>query len=223
MAGTSSTEPPAGEAGPASRARGLTPGPLLVTENERLIEQLLRICAAAGAEPQLVCGAPPPRLLWESAPLVVVGDDVADRMAGLSRRPDVLLVGDDLDDVGVWRRAVVIGARQVVFLPDAESWLLDRIADAAEGVGVPALTVAVLGGRGGAGASTLACALAVTAAREGMRAVLIDGDPSGDPTGSVRSGDGASGLFSLVSGLRRQAMRSREVLPITARFQEYFC
>ena len=39
---------------------------------------------------------------------MVVGDDVADRMAGLSRRSDVLLVGDDLDDVDVWRRAVVI-------------------------------------------------------------------------------------------------------------------
>jgi secretion/DNA translocation related CpaE-like protein len=194
MAGTSSTEPPTGEAGPASRAEGLTPGPLLVTENERLIEQLLRICAAAGAEPQLVCGAPPPRQLWESAPLVVVGDDVADRMAGLSRRSDVLLVGDDLDDVDVWRRAVVIGARQVVFLPDAESWLLDRIADAAEGVGVQALTVAVLGGRGGAGASTLACALAVTAAREGMRAVLIDGDPLGGGLDVLLGGEAAAGL-----------------------------
>ena len=194
MAGTSSTEPPTGEAGPLSPAGGLTQGPLLVTENERLIEQLLRICAAAGAEPQLVCGAPPPRQLWESAPLVVVGDDVADRMAGLSRRSDVLLVGDDLDDVDVWRRAVVIGARQVVFLPDAESWLLDRIADAAEGVGVQALTVAVLGGRGGAGASTLACALAVTAAREGMRAVLIDGDPLGGGLDVLLGGEAAAGL-----------------------------
>ncbi|MFC1404583.1 MULTISPECIES: septum site-determining protein Ssd [Streptacidiphilus] len=194
MAGTSSAEPPTGETGPASRTEGLAPGPLLVTENERLIEQLLRICAAAGAEPQLVCGAPPPRQLWESAPLVVVGDDVADRMAGLSRRSDVLLVGDDLDDVDVWRRAVVIGARQVVFLPDAESWLLDRIADAAEGVGVQALTVAVLGGRGGAGASTLACALAVTAAREGMRAVLIDGDPLGGGLDVLLGGEAAVGL-----------------------------
>ena len=194
MAGTSSAEPPTGETGPASRTGGIAPGPLLVTENERLIEQLLRICAAAGAEPQLVCGAPPPRQLWESAPLVVVGDDVADRMAGLSRRSDVLLVGDDLDDVDVWRRAVVIGARQVVFLPDAESWLLDRIADAAEGVGVQALTVAVLGGRGGAGASTLACALAVTAAREGMRAVLIDGDPLGGGLDVLLGGEAAAGL-----------------------------
>lgn len=211
MAGTSSTEPPTGEAGPSAGggwADGATgtgdpgsgrrtapgAGPLLVTENEQLVAQLLRICAAAGADPQLVCGAPPARELWDAAPLVVVGDDVADRMAGLSRRADVLLVGTDLDDVDVWRRAVVIGARHVVFLPDAEMWLRDRIADAAEGVGVQALTVAVLGGRGGAGASTLACALAVTAAREGRRAVLVDGDPLGGGLDVLLGGEEAAGL-----------------------------
>ncbi|MFC1410780.1 septum site-determining protein Ssd [Streptacidiphilus sp. N1-12] len=176
MAGTSSTEP------------------LLVSEDERLIESLLRICAAAGASPQVVCGAPPSRQAWERAPLVVVGDDVADRMTGLSHRPGVLLVGTDLDDVEVWRRAVVLGARHVIFLPDAESWLLDRIADAAEGVGVQALTVSVLGGRGGAGASTLACALAVTAAREGHRAMLIDGDPLGGGLDLLLGGEDTAGL-----------------------------
>ncbi len=168
--------------------------PLLVSEDERLIEQLLRICAAAGATPQVVCGAPPSRQAWEAAPLVVVGDDVAERLAGLRHRPGVLLVGTDLDDVEVWRRAVVLGARHVIFLPDAESWLLDRIADAAEGVEVQALTVAVLGGRGGAGASTLACALAVTAAREGHRAMLVDGDPLGGGLDLLLGGEETAGL-----------------------------
>lgn len=78
-----------------------------------------------------------------------------------------MLVGRDQDDPDVWRRAVEIGADCVLRLPDAEGWLVDRIADAAEGVGRQALTVGVIGGRGGAGASTLACALAVTAARAG--------------------------------------------------------
>jgi secretion/DNA translocation related CpaE-like protein len=39
--------------------------------------------------------------------------------------------------------------------------------------------VAVLGGRGGAGASVLAAGLAVTAARGGHRALLVDADPLG--------------------------------------------
>ncbi|MEU3495866.1 septum site-determining protein Ssd [Kitasatospora cineracea] len=155
------------------------PGPLILTGDAALAEQLARLCAAAGAEPRLLSGAPPPARLWEDAPLVLVGDDLADQCAGLARRPGVLLLGLDLDDGEIWVRAVRLGAEHVLFLPDAQSWLLDRIADATEGVGPPALTVAVLGGRGGAGASTLACALAVCAARAGHRTMLIDGDPLG--------------------------------------------
>ncbi|MFD0329868.1 septum site-determining protein Ssd [Streptacidiphilus monticola] len=187
-----------GTPGAPSATPGEVPGPyhcpLVVTEDDALIESLLRICAAAGADPHLVCGAPPPRQAWGAAPLVVVGDDVAERMVGLSRRRGVVLVGRDLDDVGVWQRAVGIGAEHVVFLPDAEAWLLDRVADAAEGVGAQALTVAVVGGRGGAGASTLACALAVTAAREGQRSVLVDGDPLGGGLDVLLGGEEAAGL-----------------------------
>jgi secretion/DNA translocation related CpaE-like protein len=153
--------------------------PLVLTEDEELTEHLLRICAALGVEPRVCAGVPPPQRLWESAPLVLVGDDQAEHCAGLTRRPGVLLCGLDLDDCDIWVRGVQLGAEQVVFLPDAQAWLLDRLADALEGVVTPALTVAVLGGRGGAGASTLACALAVTAARAGHRTTLIDGDPLG--------------------------------------------
>ncbi|MEZ0069575.1 secretion/DNA translocation related CpaE-like protein [Streptacidiphilus sp. MAP12-20] len=169
-------------------------GPLIVTENDELIEALLKLCAAAGATPQVVCGAPPPRQAWDLAPLVIVGVDVAERMSTLARRAGVLLVGSDLDDSEIWQKAVTIGAEHVVFLPDSEAWLLDRVADAAEGVGHPALTVAVLGGRGGAGASTLACALAVTAARDGHRTLLIDVDPLGGGLDVLLGGEETAGL-----------------------------
>ncbi len=169
-------------------------GPLVVTEDEGLAEHLLRLCAAAGTEPRLIRGAPPTRELWEAASLVLVGDDRAAHCSGLGRRGGVLLLGLDLDDPGVWVRAVQLGAEHVLFLPDAEAWLLDRIADAAEGDGPPAVTVAVLGGRGGAGASTLACALAVTAARAGRRTMLIDGDPLGGGLDVLLGGETARGL-----------------------------
>ncbi|MER5639361.1 septum site-determining protein Ssd [Kitasatospora sp. NPDC002227] len=168
-------------------------GPLIVTEHGALAEQLLRLCAAAGAEPHLTT-APPTRAEWEGAQLVLVGDDLADRCAGLTRRAGVLLLGLDLDDCDVWVRAVQLGAEHVLFLPDAQAWLLDRIADAAEGVGPPALTVAVLGGRGGAGASTLACAIAITAARLGHRTMLVDGDPLGGGLDILLGGESAGGL-----------------------------
>ncbi|MGW6913399.1 septum site-determining protein Ssd [Kitasatospora sp. NPDC054939] len=169
-------------------------GPLVVTGDAALTEHLLRLCAAAGTEPRLIRGAPPPLALWEAAPIVLVGDDRVADCAGLPRRGGVLLLGLDLDDAAVWVRAVRLGAEHVLFLPDAEAWLLDRIADATEGAGASALTVAVLGGRGGAGASTLACALAVTAARTGRRTMLVDGDPLGGGLDILLGGESARGL-----------------------------
>ncbi len=177
--------------GPASGRPGK---PLIVTEDADLLDDLLRLCAAAGATPEVHHGVPEPRGSWEAAPLVLVGDDAARRVRGAGRRGGVVLVGRDQDDSGVWRRAVEIGADHVLMLPDGEQWLVDRIADVAEGVGRPALTVGVIGGRGGAGASTLACALAVTAAREGLRTLLVDGDPLGGGLDVVLGGEAAAGL-----------------------------
>lgn len=156
---------------------------LILTEDEELLDDLLRLCAVAGAEAEVVHGAPPTAEQWWGAPLVLVGDDraaaVADHTGRRARRPGVLLVGRDLDDHMIWARGVSIGVEQVLHLPWDETRLVDRIADAVEGPGQPTLTIGVLGGRGGAGASSLACALAVTAARAGRRSVLVDADPLG--------------------------------------------
>jgi secretion/DNA translocation related CpaE-like protein len=175
-------------------ADGRQGGPLIVTEDAELLDDLLRLCAAAGARPEVHHGVPEGRGSWEAAPLVLVGDDAARRVRGAARRRGVVLVGRDQDDSGVWKRAVEIGADHVLMLPDGEQWLVDRIADVAEGVGRPALTVGVIGGRGGAGASTLACALAVTSAREGRRTLLVDADPLGGGLDVLLGGEATEGL-----------------------------
>ncbi len=58
-----------------SGAEGRSGGPLIVTEDEELLDDLLRLCAAAGTEPEVCHGVPDRRGGWESAPLVLVGDD----------------------------------------------------------------------------------------------------------------------------------------------------
>lgn len=168
--------------------------PLILTEDVDLLDDLLRLCAAAGAKAEVHHGMPEPRIAWETAPLVLVGDDAVPRVRGAVRRRGVVLVGRDQDDADVWRRAVEIGADHVLMLPDGEQWLVDRIADVAEGVGRPAFTVGVLGGCGGAGASTLACALAVTSARAGHRTMLVDADPLGGGLDVLLGGESAQGV-----------------------------
>lgn len=218
MAGSKSCEAPervlvGGGGGPARAVGAGAAGgrPLIITEDPLLLDDLLRLCAAAGAEPHVRHAVPEQSgtggtggaggaeevrggVGWESAPLVLVGDDAARRVRGAPRRDGVFLVGRELDDPLVWQRAVEIGAEEVLRLPDAESRLVDRIADVVEGAGKPALAVGVIGGSGGAGASTLACALAIRAARAGERTILIDGDPLGGGMDVLLGGEGAEGL-----------------------------
>ncbi|MFF5975313.1 septum site-determining protein Ssd [Streptomyces sp. NPDC012769] len=167
--------------------------PLIVTEDLVLLDDLLRLCAAAGAEPEVHHTVPEHRTAWTDPPLVLVGDDAAARCRDATRRPGVLLVGRTPDDPGVWRHAVEIGAEGVLILPDAEGRLVDLIADAVEGADGQALTVGVIGGRGGAGASTLACALALAAARAGQRTLLVDGDPLGGGLDVLLGGERTEG------------------------------
>ncbi|MFF3553662.1 septum site-determining protein Ssd [Streptomyces tsukubensis] len=186
----------------ATTGEGRGRGPLILTEDMELLDDLLRLCAAAGAEPEVRARVPERRESWEDAPLVLVGDDAAAYCRGAGRRSGVLLVGRDRDGEGsagfvdpiLWRHAVEIGAESVVRLPEGEGWLVGRIADVVEGTGQQALTVGVLGGRGGAGASTLACALAVSAAGAGVRTLLVDGDPLGGGLDVLLGGERAEGL-----------------------------
>ncbi len=170
-------------------------GPLVVTEDADLLDDVLRLCAAAGATPEVAHGVARGRSPgWASAPLVIVGADCAPRLCGAGRRDGVVLVARGADDRQLWRLAVALGAERVLVLPGGESWLVDRIADAVEGVGPAAVTVGLIGGSGGAGASTLACALALTAARVGHRTVLVDADPLGGGLDVLLGGEKEEGL-----------------------------
>ena len=69
------------------------------------------------------------------------------------------------------------GAASVIDLPAGAGWLVDALADVGERVS-PGRVVGVVGGAGGAGASTLACALAQWHAARAPT-LLVDTDPLG--------------------------------------------
>ena len=205
---------------PRADLAGDPPGrPLVLTADRGLLDDLLRLAAAADVEPEVAADASSARTAWTRAPLVLVGADVARAVAvALPRRPaGVVLVSTDLDDAQVWERGVALGAEKVAFLPDAQQWLVGRLADAAEGRVGGAPVVAVVGGRGGAGATTLAAALSVTALQSGLRPWLVDGDPLGGGVDLVLGGEDSAGLRwpDLVASRGRLSAASlRAALPV---------
>jgi secretion/DNA translocation related CpaE-like protein len=93
-----------------------------------------------------------------------------------------------------WRLAEDLGADHLAMLPTAEPWLVDRFAGDGSGHGRPGgRVVAVLGGRGGAGASVLAAGLAVTASRQKLRTLLVDADPLGGGLDLILGWEGLDG------------------------------
>lgn len=173
------------------RQRGL----VMVTDPE-LLDGVLRLAAAAGCELQRVIDAAQARRHWAQAPLVLLDAPAAQRcaQAALPRRGNVVVAVRGEPPPEAWRHAVAIGAEHVVSMPDAEAWLVAALTEAAEGRHGSGAVLAVVGGRGGAGASVLAAAVAVAAVRDGGRALLVDCDPLGGGLDLVLGAEDLGGL-----------------------------
>jgi secretion/DNA translocation related CpaE-like protein len=178
------------------------PRPLVVSSDEELLDDVLRLLAAAGAEAELVTGGQPLRRAHRDAPLVLVG---ADALAGgavraLPRRPGVVVVSAGELPSADWARAVELGAERVAELPVDEAWLLGRVAAAVRAPAEPGWLVTVGGSCGGAGASTVAAALAVAAA---PGALLVDADAWGGGIDLLLGAERIEGLrWPELAGLR---------------------
>lgn len=169
---------------------------LVMCSDVELLDSILRLAAAAGCELHRTVDPAQARQHWPEAPLVLLDAAAAQHCASgrLPRRGGVVVAvrGEPAPDV--WRHAVAVGAEHVVSLPQAEPWLVAALAEAAEGGRRDGTVVAIVGGRGGAGASVLAAAVAVTAVRDGERALLVDCDPLGGGLDLVLGAEDLGGL-----------------------------
>ena len=166
---------------------------LLLTRSVPVHESVVALCAAAGVPADV--GADPTLSLatWSEADLVLVGADLAEDVAALAppRRAGVHVVGLAPGDA-VFRAAVALGAESVVDLPDASTWLADALSDVGERSS-PGRVVGVVGGTGGAGATTLACALAQWYAGRSPT-LLVDADPLGPGVDRLLGLEGRGGV-----------------------------
>ncbi len=196
--------------------------PLIVTGDPLLLDDLLRLSASAGVEVQVAPDPVAARPVWSRAPMVLLGVDAVPQLvrSALPRRPGVVLVPRAGPEERVaWDAAARVGAEAVLVLPQAEGLVVDRLAGV--GDGPSARTVAVVPGAGGAGASTLAAALAVSAGRvvPGVRAMLVDLDPFGGGVDLLLGAESQSGLrWPALAGTRGRAAPDelRTVLPSVA-------
>jgi secretion/DNA translocation related CpaE-like protein len=190
---------------------------LAVLAEATLRDELDRVAAAVGVRVVHAGGSAVTRKTWTAAAAVVLDEAAAQRCgrAGLPRRTHVIVVSTAEPATATWAAAIAVGAQHVLNLPGQEHELVRELADAAESIrddGLRGEIVAVIGGRGGAGASLFAAALA----RVSSDALLVDLDPWCGGADLLLGGEATAGVrwpdLALQSG-RLNWSAVREALP----------
>ncbi len=164
-----------------STGSGGARGILAALAETALRDEVDRVAAAVGVRVVHVDStAPISRKAWSAAAAAVLDEAAAARCArtGLPRRAHVIVVTGGEPASTTWAAAVEVGAGHVLKLPAQERALVREFADAGESARderARGEVVAVIGGRGGAGASLFAAALAHVA----TDSLLVDLDPWG--------------------------------------------
>lgn len=160
-----------------------------------LRDEVDRVAAAAGLRAVHLAAEMPHRRAWSAAAAVLLDQQAAVRcgQARLPRRPHVIVLTGEPPTTLTWQAAVAIGAQRVMVLPADGNELVAELAEAGESVRDGARrgdVIAVIGARGGAGASLLATALAQRAGD----ALLVDLDLWGGGVDLLVGTEGAAGL-----------------------------
>ncbi|QZY29376.1 septum site-determining protein Ssd [Nocardioides coralli] len=169
--------------------------PLIVTCDQTLLDELLRLGAAAGVSPSVAADAATGLAGWAAAPLVLVGADLAEELAELRplRRDGVHVVSWGTFPAPAMRTALTLGAENVAELPQSGEWVVEQLTDLGDQRPRRARTLGVVGGSGGAGATVFAAALGQVAAAAGP-AVVVDADPLGPGMDRVLGMEDRSGV-----------------------------
>ena len=204
----------------AASAHGCPSAPLLISADPLLVADVQRLSAAAGVAARGGARPGPGAALVERGARSSSSARTAPASSRRRAHHDALAcscsgrspVGDAL-----FRDALGVGAETVAGLPESETWLVELLTDVGDGGAAPGVTIGVLGGAGGAGATVFAAALAQVAADVGPT-LLVDADPIGAGIDRVLGLESADGIRwdSMLQTTGRLSSRSlREALPRT--------
>lgn len=185
--GAAPSRPDAPREAPSDRAVLLVGDPVVADE-------VARQGAAVGHAPLTTAEVGRVVERWAVAPLVLVDAGRVAELAALAPpgRPGVHVVGGGPADADVLRAALALGATQVhdvVSAPEGVGDLLAAVEQRPAGASGPlgaagpaartGWVLGVVGGSGGVGATTLACALGQVAGSTPGGALVVDADPLG--------------------------------------------
>jgi secretion/DNA translocation related CpaE-like protein len=169
-------------------------GILSLVDDHALRDDVDRVAAAVGL-PVVHATDPSGRNAWTGAVAVLLDAAAARRCAdrALPRRGRVVLVVRAEAEAADFQAAIAVGAQRVIALPEHDGELMAEMSNAADACRDEdrrGAVVGVIAGRGGAGASVFATALAHTA----DDALLVDADPWGGGIDLVLGCEGQTGL-----------------------------
>ncbi|MBQ1443053.1 MAG: hypothetical protein IIZ13_04280 [Renibacterium sp.] len=165
----------------------------LLSDIPALRELAAGIVTAAGTD--LVDGLP----AASAVSAVLIGPDLLAGVQGhramVERRtcPRILIGIADEGHPDLWQLAAKADIDHVVPLPEGAAWLAEFL-NSLQSAPELGRTISIVGGHGGAGASTTAALLALRSAAAGHRTLLIDGDPWGPGIEYALSAEPAAGL-----------------------------
>ena len=141
---------------------------LLLTQDELLAAQFHKMCAVT--QSSLIVSKEPSHDELARAYRVFLDQNLeVDPFA----HPEVVILASDGVSSTTWSKAAEFRAVHVEVLPSTTDWLVEHLVPPSDSCAHIITVVPVLGG---AGASTIACALAAAYAQSGTRVSLVDAD-----------------------------------------------
>lgn len=186
---------------------------VLATKDDRVRDAVEAAAATLGRTVSVVPEPAAALAAWPQADVLLIGADLAAGVAAAAprRRQGVYLLGFPDADAATW--SVPLGAG-VIPLPQGSMLLSDVLSGSSEAA---ARFVAVLGGSGGVGASTVAAGMALAASASGRSCALVEVDELGGGLDLLLGAERAPGWrWSRLAGARGEVGDVRGLLPSVA-------